>query len=48
LDKLQQLGDQPIDLAFRPVINEHRGFKTVEVHLVDWRLHISKVLETVG
>jgi single-stranded-DNA-specific exonuclease len=27
----------PIDLAFRPVINEYRGFRKVEIHLVDWR-----------
>jgi single-stranded-DNA-specific exonuclease len=47
-EKLQQLGDQPIDLAFRPVINEHRGFRSVEIHIVDWRLHRSNVLETVG
>lgn len=48
LEKLQQLGDQSIDLAFRPVINAHRGFRSVEVHVVDWRLHRSQVLETVG
>lgn len=28
-----------VDLAFRPVINEFRGFRKVELHLVDWRLH---------
>lgn len=27
----------PIDIVFSPVINEFRGFKKVEVHLVDWR-----------
>ena len=27
----------PLDLAFRPIINEFNGFRTVEVHLVDWR-----------
>ncbi len=26
-----------IDIAFRPVINEFRGFRSVEMHLVDWR-----------
>ncbi len=26
-----------IDIAFRPVINEYRGYRSVEVHLVDWR-----------
>ncbi len=38
-EKLQAVGEQPIDLAFRPVINEHNGFRAVEIHLVDWRLH---------
>lgn len=27
----------PIDIAFRPVINEFRGRRNVEIHLVDWR-----------
>ncbi len=27
----------PIQIAYRPVINEFRGFRKVEVHLVDWR-----------
>ncbi len=27
----------PIDVAYRPVINEFRGRRSVEVHLVDWR-----------
>lgn len=27
----------PIDVAFRPVINDFRGVQSVEVHLVDWR-----------
>ncbi len=26
-----------IDIAYRPRINEFRGFRSVEVHLVDWR-----------
>lgn len=52
-EKLQSLGEQPIDLAFRPVINEHRGFRAVEIHLVDWRLHqpehaSSSPLQSVG
>lgn len=29
--------DEPFEIAYRPVINEFRGFKSVEVHLVDWR-----------
>ena len=28
----------PIDIAFKPVINEYRGMQRVEVQLVDWRL----------
>ena len=28
----------PIDIAYRPVINEFRGRRNVEMHLVDWRL----------
>ena len=27
----------PIDIAYRPVINEFRGRRNVELHLVDWR-----------
>jgi single-stranded-DNA-specific exonuclease len=37
LPKLEQV-QTPIDLAFRPVINEFRGFRKVEMQLVDWRL----------
>lgn len=29
--------DGPLDIAFRPVINEFRGRRNVELHLVDWR-----------
>jgi single-stranded-DNA-specific exonuclease len=35
-DELSRL-DSPIDIAFRPVINEFRGRRSVEMHLVDWR-----------
>ncbi len=28
----------PIDIAFRPVINEFNGYKRVEMHIVDWRV----------
>ena len=28
----------PLDIAFRPVINEFRGRRSVEMHLVDWRV----------
>ncbi|WDQ18160.1 single-stranded-DNA-specific exonuclease RecJ [Rhodopirellula sp. P2] len=27
----------PIEIAYRPVINEFNGYRSVEVHLVDWR-----------
>lgn len=27
----------PMDIAYRPVINEFRGRRSVELHLVDWR-----------
>jgi single-stranded-DNA-specific exonuclease len=36
-DELEKL-DGPIDVAFRPVINEFRGRANVELQLVDWRL----------
>jgi single-stranded-DNA-specific exonuclease len=29
--------DGPLDVAFRPVINNYRGRQSVELHLVDWR-----------
>jgi single-stranded-DNA-specific exonuclease len=32
LEKIESL-----DVAFRPVINDFRGFKKVELHLVDWK-----------
>ena len=35
--------DGPIEIAYRPVINEFRGYKSVEVHLVDWRKQASSV-----
>jgi single-stranded-DNA-specific exonuclease len=35
-DELAQL-DGPIDIAYRPVINDYRGRQSVELHLVDWR-----------
>jgi single-stranded-DNA-specific exonuclease len=27
----------PLDIAYSPVINDFRGFRSVEMHLVDWR-----------
>ncbi len=35
----------PIEIAYRPVINEFRGFRKVEVQLVDWR--VAKTMATV-
>lgn len=48
--ELQKCSEQAIDLAFRPVINEHRGFLSVEMHMVDWRIHRSesRLLQSVG
>jgi len=28
----------PLDVAYRPVINEYQGMSRVEVQLVDWRV----------
>ena len=28
----------PLDIAYKPVINEFRGRQSVEIHLVDWRV----------
>ena len=36
-DELAKI-DGPLDIAFRPVINEFRGRRSVEMHLVDWRV----------
>lgn len=44
LEKLE--GD--IDLAFRPVINEFRGYRNVEIHLVDWRRSRTERTESVS
>jgi single-stranded-DNA-specific exonuclease len=35
-EELTALKD-PIDVAFRPVINTFRGRRNVELHLVDWK-----------
>ena len=35
-EELDQL-DGAIDIAYRPVINDFRGRRTVEMHLLDWR-----------
>mgnify|MGYP001798036032 CR=1 FL=1 len=36
-DELPRI-DTPLDIAYRPVINEFKGRHTVEVQLVDWRV----------
>lgn len=36
-EELNELSE-PIEIAYRPVINEFRGYRNVEIHLVDWRL----------
>ncbi len=36
-DELASLA-APLDVAFRPVINEFNGYRNVEMHLVDWRV----------
>ncbi|MCO6454836.1 MAG: single-stranded-DNA-specific exonuclease RecJ [Pirellulaceae bacterium] len=36
-DELTAKLDEPLDIAYRPVINEFRGRRSVELHLVDWR-----------
>ena len=35
-EPMQELAG-PMDIAFRPIINEFRGMRNVELHLVDWR-----------
>ncbi len=36
-DELSRI-DTPLDIAYRPVINEYGGRRSVEVQLVDWRV----------
>jgi len=36
-EELQRI-DGPIDVAFRPVINEFRGRRNIELQVVDWRV----------
>jgi len=49
-DRLADLShvDRPIDIAYRPVINEFRGRRSVEMHLVDWRPSERAALATSG
>ena len=37
VDELAQI-DAPLDVAYRPVINDFRGRQSVEIQLVDWRI----------
>jgi single-stranded-DNA-specific exonuclease len=41
-DELNQL-QSPIEIVYRPVINEFRGYRNVEVHLIDWRAKTTDV-----
>lgn len=43
-----EAGSGSLDLAFRPVINEFRGRRTVEMHLVDWRKSVLAGSEPVA
>lgn len=45
-EHLEQV-EGPIDVAYRPVINEFRGRRNVEIQLVDWRVHQPAVAESV-
>ncbi len=36
-DEMARLNGRAVDIAFRPVINEFRGTRSVELHLEDWR-----------
>lgn len=47
LPQLEQVNSL-IDLAFRPVMNEFRGFRKVEMHLTDWRIHQSDATGSPG
>ncbi len=37
LEELAGYAETPLDVAYRPVINDFRGRQTVELQLVDWR-----------
>jgi single-stranded-DNA-specific exonuclease len=47
-DRSEELAavDGPLDVAFRPVINQYRGRHSVELHLVDWRPSGEKATST--
>jgi single-stranded-DNA-specific exonuclease len=36
-DELAKI-DGPLDIAYRPVINDFRGQQSVEAQIVDWRV----------
>ncbi len=38
----------PISVAFRPVINDFKGRRTVELHVVDWRSDAAPEPATIG
>ena len=35
-DELNEV-DGPFEIVYRPVVNDFRGYRSVEIHLVDWR-----------
>ena len=43
-DWVEELAQQPgpLDVAYRPVINDFRGQRNVELHIVDWRPSTAK------
>ena len=47
LEEIQQ-NPGPYDVAFRPVINEFNGFRSVEMHLVDWKVSELAAIESVS
>ena len=37
IDGVHSATEGPIEIAYRPVVNDFRGFRKVEIHIVDWR-----------
>jgi single-stranded-DNA-specific exonuclease len=36
-DELKKASNEPICIAFQPVLNQFRGRVSIEMHLADWR-----------
>jgi len=47
VDELQGV-EGPLQIAYRPVINEFRGRRSVELHLVDWQVAETADVESAG